>query len=231
MHDKTLGILGGMGPEATAYYYTQLIQRTQVTKDQDHFHVVVEANAKIPDRTQAILHQKESPLPELLKSIDRLNRLSVDSGFITCITSHYFFKDLEAHAQFKLYNAIEETYRLLQEMGIRKVGLLATSGTVKMNLFQKVFKDIEIVIPDEKSQEDWVMDSIYSPSHGIKSGHRDGLAITQLKQAGQLLIQQGAQALIGGCTEVSMVLSSKDFTVPFIDPMLATIDRIIQTHP
>lgn len=231
MHDKRLGILGGMGPEATAYYYTQLIQRTQVTKDQDHFHVIVEANAKIPDRTQAILYQKESPLPELLKSIDRLNTMQVDCAFITCITSHYFFKELQTKAQFKLYNAIEVVYQQLKEQGIQKVGLLATSGTVKMNLFQQVFHDIEILVPDDRSQETLVMDAIYNPNHGIKSGHREGIALTQLKQAGQQLIDQGAQAIIGGCTEVSMVLNSKDFTVVFVDPMLATIDLIVKTNP
>ena len=52
MHNKRIGIIGGMGPEATAYYYTQLVKRTHVSKDQDHFHVVIDANPKIPDRTQ-----------------------------------------------------------------------------------------------------------------------------------------------------------------------------------
>lgn len=227
MHDQRIGILGGMGPEATAYYYTQLIKRTPVTKDQEHFHVIVEANAKIPDRTQAILHGKESPILELLKSIDRLNVMEVDTAFITCLTSHYYFDELKQAAHFKLLNAIEILYHQLKKQGIQKVGLLATSGTVKMRLFHTVFKDIEIVLPDASTQESLVMDAIYNPHTGIKSGHTTGYPIEQLKTAGQTLVENGAQAIIGGCTEVSMVLSVKDFSVAFYDPMISTIDYIL----
>lgn len=228
MHDQRIGLLGGMGPEATAFYYTQLIKRTPVTKDQEHFHVIVEANAKIPDRTQAILHGAESPLLELLKSIERLNRMEVDTAFITCITSHYYFHELKEAAHFKLLNAIEILYASLKRQGLTKVGLLATSGTVKMKLFNAVFKDIEILVPSDKSQEIEVMSAIYDPHTGIKSGHTEGLCIAQLKSAGQKLIDQGAMALIGGCTEISMVLKSDDFSVQFLDPMIATIDHLIQ---
>ena len=227
MNNSKIAIIGGMGPEATAYYYTQFIKRTKVEKDQDHFQVFVDANAKIPDRTQAIVYGKESPLLKLVEGIDRLNHLSIDKAFITCLTSHYFYDDLKAVAQFKLFHAIEETANTLKSKGITKIGLLATTGTVKLGLFHQ-FIDGEIFIPNPKDQESLVMDAIYSPIHGIKSGHTSGIAIEQLKQAGQKLIEEGAQVIIGGCTEVSMVLSSKDFSVDFIDPMLVVIDKIIQ---
>lgn len=227
MNNSKIAIIGGMGPEATAYYYTQFVKRTQVTKDQDHFQVFVDANAKIPDRTQAIVYGKESPLPLLLESIDHLNQLKVNKAFITCLTSHYFFNDLKAHAQFKLFHAIEETANALKSKGITKVGLLATTGSVKLGLFH-TFMVGEILVPSVEDQENLVMDAIYSPVHGIKSGHTSGPALDQLRTAGQNLIDQGAQVIIGGCTEVSMVLSSNDFTVDFIDPMLVVIDKIIQ---
>lgn len=227
MNTSKIAIIGGMGPEATAYYYTQCIKRTQVTKDQDHFQIFVDANAKIPDRTQAIVYGKESPLPLLLESIDHLNQLKVDKAFITCLTSHYFFNDLKVHAQFKLFHAIEETAFYLKSRGITKMGLLATTGSVKLGLFHQ-FMEGEVLVPSGEDQENLVMDAIYSPIHGIKSGHTEGLALDQLKLAGQRLIDQGAQVLIGGCTEVSMVLKAKDFTVDFIDPMLVVIDKIIQ---
>lgn len=227
MNDKIIGILGGMGPEATAHYYTQLIKRTKVKRDQDHFHVVIEANAKIPDRTQAILYGKESPLPALIEGIHRLNRLGVDQAFITCITSHYFYEDLRKEAKFELLNAIELLYQRLHQAGIRKVGLLATSGTLKTGLFHRVFKDIELVVPDPDVQETLVMDAIYNPETGIKSGHVSGAPLEELRQAADTLIAKGAQALIGGCTEISMVFGPNDFQVPFHDPMLATIDHIL----
>lgn len=227
MNDKIIGILGGMGPEATAFYYTQFIKKTKASKDQDHFHVIVEANAKIPDRTQAILYGKESPLPELLRSIDRLNQMKVDTAFITCITSHYFFDELQAHAHFKLLNAIEILYQDLKQSDIKKVGLLATSGTIKTGLFAKVFQDIELIYPSSEIQENQVMDAIYNPHTGIKSGHSSGKCIDQLQIAGNTLIQHGAEVLIGGCTEVSMVFTGDSFKVPFYDPMISTLDYIL----
>ncbi len=228
MNDSKLGIIGGMGPEASAYYYTQLIHRTNAKKDQDHFFTIVDSNAKIPDRTQAIVYGKESPLPYLLEAIERMNQVGIDQGFITCLTSHYFFKDLSEKADFKLYNAIEETYLYLKNKNIKKVGLLATTGTINLRLFHEIFKDIELVIPSDNDQAFLVMDAIYNPEHGIKSGHTQGLCMIQLIQAGQKLINEGAQAMIGGCTEISMVCDQNTFSVEMVDPMIVVIDHILK---
>ena len=227
MHNKRIGIIGGMGPEATAYYYTQLVKRTHVSKDQDHFHVFIDANPKIPDRTQAILHNGETPLPYLIESIERLNQMKVDKAFITCITSHYFFDQIKAYAQFELIHALDALNTALHQSNIKKIGLLATSGTIKTQLFTKALKDIEVIVPDDVSQVE-VMDAIYNPNTGIKSGHTEGVAIDQLIKAGEALIEQGAEVIVGGCTEISMVLKSAHFNVDLIDPMIVTIDSIIK---
>lgn len=227
MHNKRIGIIGGMGPEATAYYYTQLVKRTHVSKDQDHFHVVIDANPKIPDRTQSILYDGETPLPYLIESIERLNQMKVDKAFITCITSHYFFEQIKPYAQFELIHALDALNTALHLANIKKIGLLATSGTIKTQLFTKTLKDIEVIVPDEVSQLE-VMDAIYNPNTGIKSGHSDGIALKQLIRAGKALIEQGAEVIVGGCTEVSMILKSSHFKVEIYDPMIVTIDSIIK---
>ena len=227
MHNKRIGIIGGMGPEATAYYYTQLVKRTHVSKDQDHFHVVIDANPKIPDRTQAILNNGETPLPYLIESIERLNQMQVDKAFITCITSHYFFDQIKPYAQFELIHALDALNTALHQAKIKKIGLLATSGTIKTQLFPKALIDIEVIVPDETSQAE-VMDAIYNPQTGIKSGHTEGIALDQLIKAGETLIAQGAEVIVGGCTEVSMVLRAEHFNVKLYDPMIVTIDSIIK---
>ncbi len=227
MHNNRIGIIGGMGPEATAYYYTQLVKRTHASKDQDHFHVMIDANPKIPDRTQAILNNGETPLPYLIESIERLNLLNVDKAFITCITSHYFFDQIKPHAQFELIHALDALNKALHQANIKKIGLLATSGTIKTQLFPKALKDIEVIVPNESSQAE-VMDAIYNPQSGIKSGHTEGIALKQLIKAGEALIAQGAEVIIGGCTEVSMVLRTEHFNVKLYDPMIVTIDSIIK---
>lgn len=228
MNDKIIGILGGMGPEASAFYYTQLVKRTHVNKDQDHFHVIIEANPKIPDRTKSILGLGESPLPELIKSIERLNLMHVDQAFITCITSHHYFLELTKHCEFELINALECLNTQLHQDGIKRVGLLATSGTIKTQLFNHYLKDIEVIVPSEMIQTDYVMDAIYNPASGIKGGHVDDYPISQLIYAGESLITNGAEVLIGGCTEISMVLKKEMFRVELYDPMIVTIDKLIQ---
>lgn len=227
MNDAKLGIMGGMGPEASAYYYTQLIRRTKVKKDQDHFFTLVDSNAKTPDRTQAIVYGQESPLPYVIKAIERFNHAGIDKAFITCITSHYYFEEFKKAAHFKLYNAIEESYKYLKVKGYKKVGLLATTGTQNLKLFQHFFTDIELIIPNEDDQASLVMDAIYNPEHGIKSGHTSGQCIIQLSVAGNQLIQRGAEAMIAGCTEISMVLKHDHFSIETIDPMLVVIDQIL----
>lgn len=228
MNDKVIGILGGMGPEASAFYYTQLIKRTHVNRDQDHFHVIIEANPKIPDRTKSILGLGDSPLPELIKSIERLNLMHIDQAFITCITSHHYYPELAKHCTFELVNALECLNTQLHKDGIKRIGLLATSGTIKTQLFNQYLKDIEVIVPSETIQANYVMDAIYNPESGIKSGHVDGYPISQLIHAGQSLIENGAEVLIGGCTEISMVLKKEMFSVVLYDPMIVTIDRLIQ---
>ena len=104
---------------------------------------------------------------------------------------------------------------------------MATSGTIKTQLFPKALKDIEVIVPNESSQAE-VMDAIYNPLTGIKSGHTEGIALEQLIKAGETLIAQGAEVIIGGCTEVSMVLKAGHFKVKLFDPMIVTIDSIIK---
>lgn len=227
MNDKIIGLIGGMGPEASAYYYHQLVKRTKVQKDQDHFHVIMDANPKIPDRTSGILGKGESALPCLLESVQRLNLMEVDKAFITCITSHYYYHDLAKAAEFELLHPLKLLRETLHAKGFHKVGLLATSGTLKTELFQTYLEGIECLVPDQITQDTRVMPAIYDPDYGIKANVEPDKAIEEFKAVAAQLIEQGAEAIIGGCTEISMVLKQDDITVPLFDPMLCTIDAIL----
>ncbi len=230
MSAKIIGILGGMGPEATAFYYTQLIKKTSVKVDQEHIHVVIEANPRTPDRTRGIFKEGESPLPSLLSSVERLNRAGVDQVFITCITSHYYFDVMKQHAQFELIHALEYLSAYLKGMGVRRVGILATSGTLKTELFQKALCDFELIQPSATQQKEWVMDAIYNPETGIKSGHSTGKSLEQLMAACHTLIAEGAEVIIGGCTEIAMVLADQPLDVRMVDPIMIVIEAIIKRH-
>lgn len=228
MNDKIIGIIGGMGPEATLSFYGKLISMTKAKKDQEHFHVIIDSNSKIPDRTKAILHGGEDPLPYLIESVKRLEKMNVDIACVTCITSHYFYEEFQKEAKFPIINALDELDKFIKKEypEVKRVGVMCTSGTKATGLYDKYLKDFDIIYPDEDSQENEVMESIYGEL-GIKSGNKQGLPVKLLTIAGDKLIEKGAQILIAGCTEIGLVMQDFHFEKPIIDPMDVVVLKLI----
>ena len=137
--DKVIGIIGGMGPEATASLFTRIIKCTKVEKDQDHYRVVIDSNPKIPDRTAAILGRGQSPVPAIVATGKNLEKIGADLLLLPCITSHYFIQEIQNHLSVPVINAIEELYKYIvnKDPNASKIGVLATSGTIKSGLFNK----------------------------------------------------------------------------------------------
>jgi aspartate racemase len=101
---KTIGILGGMGPLATADLYRKIILHTKADKDQDHVHAIIDGNTNIPDRTAYIMGKGENPLPEMIKSARTLERAGVDFIIMPCNTAHHFFDQLAKSVNIPLLN-------------------------------------------------------------------------------------------------------------------------------
>ncbi|OPJ55157.1 cysteate racemase [Alkalithermobacter paradoxus] len=220
MNDKVIGIIGGMGPEATANLYMKIIKATKTKADQDHFRVIIDSNPKIPDRTQAILYNGKSPVDDIVKTAKNLELIGVDVGCIPCMTSHYFIESIQESVSYPIINAFEEVnkYILANYPRVNTVGVLATSGTVKTGLFEKYLDNINIIYPDNKDQEEKVMQAIYG-EYGIKSGNLGEKPLMLLKEAATKLVQNGAELLISGCTEIGLVLKQEHLDIPIIDPM------------
>src|SRR6056297_2894128 len=180
-----------MGPEATADLYLKIIKNTKAKKDQDHFRVIIDSNVKIPDRTQAILHNGEDPTPYLIQTAKNLDKLSVDVACIPCITAHYFYEAVQESVSFKIINIIEEVVEYIKKYypNIRKVGILSTTGTIKTELFNQYLKDYTIVYPTKEIQEKNVMKAIYGEK-GIKSGGEPEYARKLLVEAGEKVISR-----------------------------------------
>lgn len=229
MNDKRIGILGGMGPEATAHFFFKLIKATPSNNDQDHFRVIMDSNTKIPDRTTAILGKGISPVPALVDTAKTLELANVDVACIPCITAHYFIEEIQKQVNYPILNALVELKEYIKTNYpyVKTIGILATSGTLQSGLFDKYLSDYNLIYPNEEMQREKVMKAIYSPEFGIKSGIIYGRPIDMLKETGDILINDGAQLLISGCTEIGLVMSSEHFNVPLIDPMDVAIEAII----
>ena len=216
--EKVIGILGGMGPEATAELFFRIIRATPAKRDQDHLRIVIDNNPEIPDRTEAILRGGPSPLPELIKTGLNLEKAGADFIIIPCNTAHYYLDEMAKSLRIPILNMIKLTAEKIhgEHPEIKRVGLIATEGTVKSGIYGRSLSSLEIDVlaPSDKLQTDVTM-AIY---WHIKSGDLEkGRKI--IHSVGRRLDAEGAEAVICGCTEVSLVLKDGDLPIPVVDPL------------
>ena len=217
MPEKIIGILGGMGPEATIDLFYKIIKFTPAEKDQEHLRIIIDNNPKIPDRTAAISGKGKDPLLSLQETARNLEKAGADFIIIPCNTAHYYISQIQESVNIPILNMIEETVKETQKKNssIKKVGLLASIGTYKTEIYHQYFKkyNIEVISPEEKDKEE-VMKIIYA----VKAGDLSEEIKKNILKIAQKLIDKGAEAIIAGCTEIPLILKEGDISVPTIDP-------------
>ena len=204
---KTLGVIGGLGPMATVYFLELITKLEEVDSDQQHMRIIMESIPDTPDRTAYILdHNNANPLPLLIESGNRLKKIGAEYFAIPCVTAHYFYDLLCKEIGLPIVSIPEELGREFCEQGITKVGLLATSGTIYTNFLQKELgkNNIDVIIPDDIEQNT-IMSIIYDE---IKAGKSP--SIEKFLDVGNHLKHRGAEKLILGCTELSLI--KKDYS-------------------
>jgi aspartate racemase len=217
MPDPIVGILGGMGPEATADLYQEIIRVTPARTDQEHIQVLIYSNPRIPDRTRAILEGGESPVPALLYSARVLENAGAGILAMPCNAAHYFLPQIESQTRIPWLNMILETYRYLScsQPRIRTVGLLAASGTVRSGIYRSLFlkHGVETVVPDEACQE-----RVHASIMQVKGGRQDENTRRTLQSVGAGLVRSGAEAVILGCTEIPLAFDPAAVDYPTVNP-------------
>jgi aspartate racemase len=218
---KTIGILGGMGPEATAHFFSLIIKHTAAFRDQDHVPVLIYNLPQIPERTPAILRKGPSPVPLLRKGVRTLARAGADFIVVPCISAHAFLPEIQRASPVPILSLLDESAADAKKRnpGLSRAGLLASTGTVQSGLFAKRFTraGIEIIAPTEKEQSK-VMEAVFG-KRGVKAGFTAGRPRKLVLDIAGRLIKRGAQAIIAGCTEIPLVLRDEDIPVPLIEPM------------
>ena len=219
MNEKIIGILGGMGPAATSDVFRQILQLTSVKEDQEHIHVIIDNNPKIPDRSRAIFGKGESPVPALIESGRMLETAKADFIIIPCNTAHFFYDELKGHLRIPIVHMIREVAKKIHKEfpNVRKVGLLSTRATIKTGLYQKELTNfgIETIKPDEKTQ-DMITEAIFG-REGIKCGCLEGKSKKLIYDAIDNLINGGAELIVGGCTEIPLVINPETVPLPFVN--------------
>lgn len=193
-----IGIIGGLGPLATVKFMELLNE--ELSKSSKKVEMVVINNPKTPDRTSYILdNSKENPIDSILDMVKKLHIFNVDLIVMPCNTASYFYKEIINNATIPFINIVEETVNYVKKENIKKVGLLATSGTIKSNIYLELFNQygIECIIPNEEEQK-IVTDIIYN---GIKKGEK--IEISKFYKVVESLKKEGCEKIILGCTELS----------------------------
>ena len=108
---KKLGIIGGMGSVAAAYFFERLVALTAAKTDQEYIETFLHNNTEIPDRTDGILYGKTNPIDELRRSISLLNTFNADYILLACLTSHYFISQLQPDSKAVIIDIVKETVR------------------------------------------------------------------------------------------------------------------------
>lgn len=223
---KTIGILGGMGPEATVRLFDYIVKLTPAKQDQDHLKIYILNNPQIPDRTAAIFGIGESPLQALQEGINSLISNGVQIIAIPCVSAHYFFDKIVA-TNVILLNIIEKAIFHLVKFHpkVKTVGIIGTDLTVSTKLFDKYLNNYNIstLYPNRQVQQSHVMESIYEIKAGKYNTARDKLSIAM-----DQLIDEGAEAIIAGCTEIPLVFESDNTKVPFINVIESLALSIIE---
>lgn len=214
---RSIGIIGGMGPLATADLFQKIVTNTAAADDREHIHTYIDCNTEIPDRTAAILRDGESPLPQLIRSAEKLEAMGADLLVIPCNTSHYFYDELCGAVQVPILHMLRITAQEIRDRGMDCVGVLATDGTIQTGIYHRTMEEygIRTLEPGPEDQR-YVMDLIYK---GVKAGNRD-FDLKPLDHVVNRLYRRGAQAVVLGCTELPMVFAGRQFVCPHIDPTL-----------
>lgn len=215
-HKPILGVIGGLGPSATAHFMELVIGMTDAETDQQNIDMIIYNFPSIPDRTGYILGSNlRSPLPGLLSVGNALTHQGAGYIAIPCITAHYFYPELTASLSVPVINAVDETVLRLRSAGVTAVGIMATDGTLSSGLFSDALQlaGIRPILPSAARQAD-VTHLIYE---NIKAGLEPEME--RFFAVSRELRENGAQAIILGCTELSLIKRDHPIGPGYLDAM------------
>ena len=226
MPDYRLGVLGGMGPQATNTFYQFVIDRTDARTDQEHVNTLILSDCQMPDRTGAILGSEEQRRAVYQRLVDDARLLELAGCTVLavpCNTSHYFLDRVQEQVSIPILHMIRETAKALVAQGRTRPGILATDGTIRSGLYQKEFAALGItaVTPSPEAQK-LVMSLIYDD---VKAG-RDGDP-QKFDAIHQDLLSQGCDSGVLACTELSVFAVRRQLPPFYTDAMSVLAERAV----
>lgn len=228
MPDKVVGIIGGMGPEATVDLQQRVIRATPARDDADHIRMIVDNNPQIPSRIKALIEGSgESPVPCLQEMARKLAAYGADLLAIPCNTAHTYFEEIQSAVPIPVLHMIDLTVgkMLAENPALTRVGVLASRAVIMNELYPRAFRQhgIQILYPAPEI-EDRLMVAIKT----VKTGRYGPKEQGALRQAADELVAQRAEALIIACTELSLLAEGLNSAVPLVDTAQVLAEEIVR---
>ncbi len=217
MSDKVIGIIGGLGPEATIDLYRKIIIATPAGIEQEHLRVLIDSNPKTPCRIKAILEGGVSSGPVLAEMARGLEKNGADLLVMACNTAHYYYPQIVDAVDIPVLNIIEETVKNIKKQlpGIKRVGIMASHALLQTGLYQEALNHmgLEVIRPSNDEAAE-MMAYIFR----FKAGSVEDSIQHEVQELAGKLIDNGAQVIIAGCTELPLLIEPEDLSVPLVDP-------------
>ncbi len=228
MKEKTVGVIGGMGPEATVDLMRRVLRATPAKDDVDHIRMVVDNNPKVPSRMRAIVEGTgEDPAATMAEMARKLAEWGVDFLAIPCNTAHYYYDQVTSAVNIPVLNMIELTAKtvIAESSGIRTVGLLASTAVLLTQLYDKRFqaKAVDVIHPSSK-----VQDRLMAAIRKVKTGRYGQDVRDTLRSAANELVGRRAEVLIIACTELSVIADAVDVDVKLYDSSQVLAETIVR---
>ena len=225
MTEAMLGVLGGMGPLASAEFMRRLTLLTPAVRDQDHVPAVLWSDPRVPDRSAARLAGGEDPLPALLRGIRGLEAAGCGAFAIPCNTAHGWFDAMQAATRLPILHIVDAAAAELARLGVAggRIGVMGTAGTLAMRLYQDRLdaRGYDCLVPTQEE-----MQALVSPAVAEVKANRVAEAYQPLAEAASRLVARGARAVVLGCTEIPLGIAAGP-ALPF--PVCDTIDALART--
>ena len=224
MSEKILGVLGGMGPLASAQFMLRLTLLTPAERDQEHIPAVLWSDPRVPDRTEARLGSGPDPLPWLVRGLDGLAAAGCGAVAIPCNTAHGWIEGMRAASKLPILHIIDAAAADLRRQGVApgRVGVMGTAATLAMRLYQERLAELgwPTIEPDDAE-----MARLVSPAIALVKANRVQDAYAPLVEVVARLRDRGATAVVLGCTEIPLGIQAgpwQGLGVPLVD----TIDAL-----
>lgn len=215
---RKIGVIGGMGPLATIEVQKRIFENTLAQTDQDHIHLIIDCNTKIPDRSVAIKNKDYSIVENIVSSAERLCKVGVDFIIVPCNTVHYFYNRFTPLIKTQIINMIVETAKYIHSIKVDTTCLIfSTAATMQSNIYKSEFtnRGINVEYPCEKD-----INSIHHIIYLVKSGNIDQARTIFEPIVNKYMVKYNT--LVIACTELSSIYKSSEKVIDSLDVLTKT---------